>query len=163
MTCETNRCSAVSSGEPNGGTSMASGESFGATGTGVHHRLRALEEAIGDHAKWMSALQRDLLAAPATLDPARMRADDLCVLGRWLYGPSLSDEDRTSDYYHEVRRLHAEFHELAGQIIELATSGMIFDAYHRLYGDYLTMSGRLVLAMRAWRDAWLRIDGVARE
>lgn len=127
----------------------------------MHNRLSELEEAIGDHVKWISKLQHGLLAAPSTLDPAMMRADNLCFLGRWLYGPSLSDEDRASDYYRDVRRLHTEFHELAGQIVELAASGLIFDAYHRLYGEYLTMSGRLVLAMRAWRDAWIRVDAVS--
>ena len=66
-------------------------------------------------------------------------------------------DDRLTENYLEVWRVHAEFHELARRIVELAAAGQVADAYTLLYGEYITLSGRLVLAMRAWQENLLGI------
>ena len=48
--------------------------------------------------------------------------------------------------------MHTEFHELAAQVVELAASGKKNEAYALFYGEYVTMSGRLALTLRAWQD-----------
>jgi hypothetical protein len=65
----------------------------------------------------------------------------------------VSEEDRGTPEYQAVERLHSEFHELAAQVVELAAVGQTAEAYGLLYGDYVTMSGRLALAMRAWQES----------
>ena len=111
-----------------------------------------IQQAIDSHALWMSSLRQAILDAQTPIDVAGIRAEDQCEFGKWLYGPRLSDEDRASSSYQEVKRLHAEFHEAAARVVELAASGQTRDAYDLLYGDYITMSGRLAIAMRAWQD-----------
>jgi hypothetical protein len=76
--------------------------------------------------------------------------------GRWLYGSRLSAADRMTESYQEVRRLHAEFHDLAALVVERAAAGRIVEAYALLYDEYVTMSGRLALAMRAWQQRLLK-------
>jgi len=119
-------------------------------------RVRDIEEAIGAHARWMSELRQAILDARAGVDVEAIRADDRCEFGQWLYGPRLSDEDRATNSYEEVRRLHAEFHQLAADVVERAAAGGAAGAYTLLYGEYVTLSGRLGLAMRAWQACLLQ-------
>lgn len=115
-------------------------------------RVAEIEQAIGNHALWMSHLRQAILETPAALDVEVIRAEDQCDFGKWLYGSRLSVADRASSVYQEVERLHAEFHQVAAQVVELAASGRTCDAYGLLYGEYITMSGRLAIAMRAWQE-----------
>jgi len=119
-------------------------------------RVRDIEEAIGAHARWVSELRQAVLDATAGTDVEAIRADDRCDFGQWLYGPRLSAEDRTTKEFEQVRRLHAEFHQLAAEVVERAAGGQTLEAYGLLYGEYVTLSGRLALAMRAWQARLLQ-------
>lgn len=114
-----------------------------------------IDLAIKAHTQWMSQLRQAVLDALSGIDVQSIRADSHCDFGKWLLGPGLSVDDRLTDHYLEVRRLHAEFHELSGRIVELAAAGQVAEAYTLLYGEYLTLSGRLVLALRAWQASLL--------
>ena len=114
-------------------------------------QVAEIEDALGKHALWMSELRQAVLYAPAGIDVESIRADDRCEFGRWLYGSHWSSAERASESYEEVRRVHAEFHQLAGEVVDLAASGRTLEAYGLLYGDYVTISGRLAIAMRAWQ------------
>lgn len=114
-----------------------------------------IEEAIGAHARWMVELSRAVLEARPDIDAADLRATDCCELGRWLYGPSFSSADREAETYREVDRLHGEFHEMAARVVELAAEGRSAEAYALLYGDYVTLSGRLAMALRVWQSRLL--------
>jgi len=104
----------------------------------------------------MSELRQAILDAKAGVDVEAIRADDRCEFGQWLYGPRLSAEDRAAKDFEEVRRLHAEFHQLAAEVVERALAGQTVEAYALLYGKYVTLSGRLALAMRAWQARLLQ-------
>ncbi|SBT04073.1 conserved hypothetical protein [Candidatus Accumulibacter aalborgensis] len=111
-----------------------------------------IEAAIGQHAVWMTHLRNAVLGAYSGMDREYIRADNQCEFGKWLYGSHLSAEQRVSEYFQAVQRLHAEFHQLAARVLDLAASGRMVEAYSLLYGEYVTMSGRLVIAMRAWQE-----------
>ncbi len=111
-----------------------------------------IEQAIGAHAIWMSHLRQAVLDAPLGIDIQSIRRDDQCEFGKWLHGARVSAEDRDTESYRQVRELHVEFHATAGQVIELAACGRPVEAYALLYGEYITLSGRLALAMRAWQE-----------
>lgn len=111
-----------------------------------------IESAISQHAAWMTHLRKAVLGAYSGMDREDIRADNQCEFGKWLYGSHLSAEQRVSEYFQEVRRLHAEFHQLAARVLDLAASGRICEAYSLLYGEHVTMSGRLVIAMRKWQE-----------
>ena len=114
-------------------------------------KVADIEQAISAHRQWMAQLRQAVFDALSGIDVQSIRADSNCEFGKWLHGPSLSSDEQLTDHYLEVRQLHAEFHELAGKIVELAAAGQVAEAYTLLYGEYITLSGRLILAMRAWQ------------
>jgi hypothetical protein len=115
-------------------------------------KVADIEQAISAHRQWMAQLRQAVFDALSGIDVQTVRADSSCEFGKWLHGPGLSPDERQTDHYLEVRRLHAEFHELAGRIVELAAAGQVAEAYTLLYGEYITLSGRLILAMRSWQS-----------
>ena len=116
-----------------------------------------LEQAIAAHVHWMTLLRQAVLDAVSGIDVENIAAHNQCEFGKWLHGPGLTPDDRLTDDHLEVRRVHAEFHGLARRIVELAAAGQMAEAYTLLYGEYMTLSGRLVLAMRAWQASLLGI------
>ena len=123
--------------------------------TGV--KVGDIEKAIAAHVHWMTLLRQAVLDAVSGIDVESIAAHNQCEFGKWLHGPGLSTDDRLTENYLEVWRVHAEFHELARRIVELAAAGQVADAYTLLYGEYITLSGKLVLAMRAWQESLLGI------
>ncbi len=115
-------------------------------------KIAQIEEALGKHALWMSKLRQAVLDAPRGIDLEAIGADDRCDFGRWLYGASWSSDERASRFYQEVRRVHADFHRVAAEVVELAVSGRTTEAFGVLYGEYVTTSGRLAIALRAWQE-----------
>jgi hypothetical protein len=118
-------------------------------------KVADIEQAISAHRQWMAQLRQAVFDALSGIDVQSIRADNNCEFGKWLHGPSLSSDEQLTDHYLEVRQLHAEFHELAGRIVELAAAGQVAESYTLLYGEYITLSGRLILAMRAWQSKLL--------
>ncbi len=123
--------------------------------TGV--KVGDIEKAIAAHVHWMTLLRQAVLDAVSGIDVKSIAAHNQCEFGKWLLGPGLSTDDRLTENYLKVWRVHAEFHELARRIVELAAAGQVADAYTLLYGEYITLSGKLVLAMRAWQENLLGI------
>jgi len=118
-------------------------------------KVADIEQAISAHRQWMAQLRQAVFDALSGIDVQSIRADNNCEFGKWLHGPSLSSDEQLTDHYLEVRQLHVEFHELAGRIVELAAAGQVAESYTLLYGEYITLSGRLILAMRAWQSKLL--------
>lgn len=114
-------------------------------------KMGDIEQAIAAHSHWMTQLSQAIADAASGIDVTTIGADNQCDFGKWLHGSRLSADDRLTEDYLEVWRVHAEFHELARRIVELAAAGQMVEAYTLLYGEYMTLSGRLVLAMRAWQ------------
>ena len=134
---------------------MGCGTVASVDGEKVMENLADIDLAIKAHTLWMSQLRQAVLDALSGIDVHSIRADSHCDFGKWLFGPGLSADDRLTEHYREVRRLHAEFHELSGRIVELAAAGQVAEAYTLLYGEYITLSGKLVLALRAWQASLL--------
>jgi len=120
-------------------------------------RVGDLEQAIAAHVHWMTLLRQAVLDAVSGINVDSIAAHNQCEFGKWLHGPGLSADDRLTDDYLEVWRVHAEFHELARRIVELAAAGQMVEANTLLYGEYITLSGKLVQAMRAWQERLLGI------
>jgi hypothetical protein len=118
-------------------------------------RVGDLEQAIAAHVHWMTLLRQAVLDAVSGINVDSIAAHNQCEFGKWLHGPGLSADDRLTDDYLEVWRVHAEFHELARRIVELAAAGQMVEANTLLYGEYITLSGKLVLAMRTWQASLL--------
>lgn len=53
--------------------------------------------------------------------------------------------------YKVIRRLHAEFHECASRVLEMALSGDKDGAMAVLEGEYAARSHKLITALSKWR------------
>jgi Chemoreceptor zinc-binding domain len=74
-----------------------------------------IEDAIHVHGAWKAHF-RNFLSGKAELDLSTISQPHACKLGKWLEGNAyrmLAPED-----YEEVCRLHAEFHRVAGRIVD---------------------------------------------
>lgn len=84
---------------------------------------------------------------------ANVRADTACEFGQWLAAVPLTD--RLSDRFKQVQSLHAEFHLLASNVLELALSGRTKEATAAmaLGSRFAVVSSSLVMTVTAWKDA----------
>jgi hypothetical protein len=112
----------------------------------------ALDRAIVAHAKWKYRLMAAIDAGQSEWRVADVRADVACEFGTWLAALPLSE--RLSDRFKQVRSLHADFHVLASNVLELALSGRTAEATTAmaLGSRFAVVSSSLVMAVTAWKD-----------
>lgn len=121
-------------------------------------RVSDIEKAIGAHVHWVSWLREAVIntfTAQTRFDIDQIRSVEGCDFGKWLESCQWMVRDPGNHWYVKIRRLHAEFHETSARIVEQAMSGNLLQAYSLLYGDLLTISGRMVIALRAWQTELL--------
>ncbi|GAB4442956.1 MAG: hypothetical protein OHK0011_25280 [Turneriella sp.] len=113
-----------------------------------------LNAALVAHGEWKFRLAKGIETGCKHLEPDKIRTDNQCVFGKWLYSDATAPH-RSSSHYEEVRKLHAEFHREAAAVVELCHRGQIDSAKQALEGSYATISNRLVEAVRAWLREFL--------
>jgi hypothetical protein len=113
----------------------------------------ALDRAIAAHAKWKYRLMAAIDAGKSEWHVDSVRSDDACEFGKWLAALPLSE--RLSNDFKQVRTLHAEFHVLASNVLELALSGRAGEATATmaLGSRFAVVSSQLTMAVLAWKDA----------
>lgn len=111
-----------------------------------------IDAALDAHAQWKKRLVDAVNAGKSEFDPAVVKKDDQCQFGKWLY--SLPPGDKASDDFTKARQLHADFHKVAGEILQLALSGKKAEAQQKLEfgGEYSHITGKLVIALQTWRS-----------
>lgn len=86
-------------------------------------RLQDLDQALGDHAKWMARLNRQLICGgEAEPDDLARDAHNRCAFGLWFHGPgkaSLSGEPG----YDAIAVAHESMHGIARHLLEAKISG----------------------------------------
>lgn len=109
--------------------------------------------AIAAHGKWKQRLIDAIETGKSEFTAQRLKVDNLCDFGKWLY--SLSLEEKKSPHWNEIQKLHAKFHIEAAKILELALTGKVNEAKEAmsLSKDYVKLSGELTRAMMKWRDS----------
>lgn len=97
---------------------------------------------INAHVMWKQRLQKLLDGtSKETLDPAVIGVDNRCALGQWIYGDGQAY--REAETFEEVRLMHAEFHKLAAEVVNLHQAGKAEEANELLHGNYARLSERL--------------------
>ncbi|MGA7595860.1 MAG: CZB domain-containing protein, partial [Gallionella sp.] len=72
---------------------------------------------INRHVAWKQRLLAYLDGtSQEKLDPVNIKKDDVCELGKWIYGEGKANIH--IPYYHWVKSNHTLFHEYAAQIVE---------------------------------------------
>jgi hypothetical protein len=117
------------------------------------NRTEALDRAIAAHAKWKYRLMEAIDTGESQWRISDVRTDNTCAFGQWLSGLPLSE--RLSENYKKVRALHAEFHGLAADVLELALAERKEEASAAmaLRSRFATVSSNLTMAVMAWKDA----------
>lgn len=106
-----------------------------------------LMDAIQAHVKWKVRLQECLDGkSQEKLDPMVVCRDDQCALGKWIHGPALKHfhEDET---FHQLRADHAQFHYVAGSVVQHVHANNHAAAEVLIKGEYQQISHKVVMAL----------------
>jgi len=114
--------------------------------------IKQINDAIGAHGSWKIKLRTAINKGQSTQSIEEVRCDDKCAFGIWLYGPDIDPETRTGVPYNVIKRLHAEFHLCAADVLKLATTGDRAGAVELLEGDFSEKSEKLVRGLRKWKN-----------
>jgi len=113
--------------------------------------IKQINDAIGAHGSWKIKLRTAINKGHSTQNAADVRCDDKCAFGKWLHGPEIDAQTRTSIPYSVIKRLHAEFHVCAADVLKQATSGNVSGATELLEGEFSAKSEKLVRGLRKWK------------
>jgi len=82
-----------------------------------------MKAALDAHTAWSKRLEDRLHGkSQERLDVAAVASDCECTLGKWLHGDARSMFGDSGDY-EELRRVHADFHLKAGEILNNVLNG----------------------------------------
>jgi hypothetical protein len=111
-----------------------------------------IDDALAAHVQWKRRLQDALITGKFEYKIQDVKKDDACEFGQWLKG--LSQEEKDCDEYAKILKLHAEFHNTAGEILDLVYNGKKEEAEKKLEfgGSFGQISGRLIIALQTWRN-----------
>ena len=115
--------------------------------------MNEIDNGLKAHGAWKDKLKAAIDTGKIEVPITVIGSDNQCAFGKWLYGPTLSPEDKSSAAYAEIRRLHAEFHKTAARLAQLATTGKKAEAQQMLdFGsEYTIISGKLSGALKRWK------------
>ncbi len=87
----------------------------------------------------------------AKLDPKAICKDNLCDLGKWIYGVGQTCCG-TAPEFGRLKSKHASFHQCAGEIAEKAKAGDIMAAKTLLHGQFNALSDETVDLIKRLRQ-----------
>ena len=111
-----------------------------------------IKKAIGAHGLWKARLLQAIDTGKSEFLPENVCLDNKCEFGGWLYGATIPASAKQMPDYEVIRKLHGEFHKIAGKVLQLALAGNKIEA-SKLIGDnseFLTLSMKLTQAMMKW-------------
>ena len=114
-----------------------------------------ITKAVGAHGLWKSRLSQAINTGASEFDPAKVCRDDQCDFGKWIYGTTLTADDKKNPLYATVKKLHATFHTIAADVLRLALGGTKDEAQKlmEVTGRYGQASTELTQAMMKWRNS----------
>ena len=104
-----------------------------------------LNKAITAHSAWKGRL-RTAVDGGEVPDPATVRVDNLCDLGKWIHGEGKELEARPE--FQDLRVKHARFHAAAAAVINLVVAKKTAEAAQSLdTGEFAHASREVVAAI----------------
>ncbi|MEI6556783.1 MAG: CZB domain-containing protein [Rhodospirillaceae bacterium] len=122
-----------------------------------------VDDAIVAHCIWGQRLRDAIDTGTFDLSPGDVIKDDACTFGHWLYGDSIPEAAKALPSYTEIITIHAQFHECAAGIVDLALRGKKHEALERMAitSDYATLSIMLTQCLRKWQKDVEEFSGPA--
>jgi len=114
-----------------------------------------ITKAIGAHGMWKTRLKTAIATGKTDANVTEVGQDNECAFGQWLCGSTIDAAMKSSDEFKEVQKLHAEFHKVAAQVLQLGLQGKKAEADHMMAqgGVFTDLSGRLTAAMMRWQQS----------
>lgn len=106
-----------------------------------------LDEAIQKHAEWKVKF-RSAIAKKEKMDATTIRADNCCILGKWLHNEGKIQYGTKGSFTTVVAR-HADFHRIAGKVADTINAGN-YDAAEKMLDagtDYAQASSAVAVAI----------------
>lgn len=113
---------------------------------------QALRDAADAHVAWKRRLDDAVATGKHDLQVADVRRDDNCAFGKFLYSDDIDAETRQGKPYQVIRRLHAEFHETAANVLHLVALSRREEASQVMTDEYKLRSEKLMRGLFKWRD-----------
>ena len=112
-----------------------------------------IDRGILAHAKWKNRLFDAVNTGKSESTVQDTRSDNQCEFGKWL--ASLPPSEKSSEHFQKVTALHAEFHQAASEVLELALSARKEEAEAAIAvgSRFPLISSNLTMAMSAWKAA----------
>lgn len=111
-----------------------------------------IDKAISAHGMWKQKLRTAIDTGECESTPAKVKKDNNCAFGKWLH-ERIETSAKSSPCCSEVVNLHAQFHNEAGTILDLALKGDKESANIRmsLGQDFSKYSASLTKKMKEWQ------------
>lgn len=109
-----------------------------------------LRNAMEAHAKWKLRLKTAMTTRHSDISPEHASCDDRCEFGKWLYGDTISPSVRESTPFMVVRKLHADFHQVAAVALEGALHGQRRGKDQTAMTAFEDCSAKLNRALQKW-------------
>jgi hypothetical protein len=105
-------------------------------------------DAINAHIMWKLRLTSYIDGTSTeTLDPNKIKKDDQCMLGKWIYN-NKERMDKKTGTFEDVRIAHGYFHQTAAEIVQKMHEDDKERAVELLNGKYATISYNLQKKIR---------------
>ncbi|HUO29703.1 MAG TPA: methyl-accepting chemotaxis protein [Bryobacteraceae bacterium] len=126
-----------------------SNDDAGSTAESFKVDLDVIQKALTAHSSWKTRLRGAIVTGKLDIPVSTIRVDNQCAFGKWLYGSELSPTEKQTEKYRTVKQLHAQFHEEAAKVAQLATSGQKQAAENAIAvsGDFHRVSSSLMSAL----------------
>lgn len=104
-----------------------------------------LRDVLNAHLAWNERLKAFLEGtSDEKLDVDQIAPDNLCILGKWIYGPGHKQFSKLKEY-NDLKQTHTQFHKTAGQIVVEFGKGNRDIATSLLRGKFRTLSSQIQL------------------
>ena len=113
--------------------------------------INQINNAIGAHGSWKIKLRTAVNKGHSEHSVDEVRCDDRCPFGKWLYGGDIDAAMKASAPYNVIKRLHAEFHVCAADVLQKATTGDAAGAAQIMEREFTPTSEKLVRGLRKWK------------
>ncbi len=110
-----------------------------------------INSALIAHGHWKIKLRTAVAKGKSEHSVNEVRCDEKCEFGKWLYSTEIDSEMRASIPYTVVKRLHAEFHVCASDVLYKALTNDAVGAATILEDEFMNKSEKLSLALRKWK------------
>lgn len=110
------------------------------------------DAAIQAHVEWKTKIRAYIMKRDGTVNSSIVRQDNQCALGKWIYGEGSRYSNLTE--YATLKAVHAGFHHVTAQVIEMVNAGKVQQAIEMLKSgsEFMKLSSQCVTLIMQLRQ-----------